>query len=84
LVRNKWILLGVFVWIGIGSISAGGLRRRRIRRGHQGHSEDHTDSMLDVADVLLSLVHIVLAPVSLCFWVIVGILGIFGDADIFE
>jgi len=71
--RNKWIAFGVFMWIGIGSVSAGGLRRRRIRQ------QPDKDSSLDAADVLLSIVHIVFAPLALFFWVVVGVLGIFEE-----
>jgi hypothetical protein len=73
LVRYKWHGLGVFVWLGIGTISAGGLRRRRVRR------KGKADSSLDAADVLLSIMHILFAPVSLFFWLLVAILGVFTD-----
>lgn len=71
--RNKVWAIGAFVWIGLGFISAGGVQRRtRRKKGTQ-------DESLDAADILISLLYIVFAPLTMLFWVGVTVIEVVGD-----
>ena len=69
--RNKlWIVIGV-LWLGAGIISAGGLTRRRHRK------KGEPDQGLDLGDILWSLLHIMFAPLSALFWLLLAIIELF-------
>ena len=70
--RNKLWLLVTIAWLGVGFVSAGGMRRRRLRR-HGSEREG-----LDATDVLISLVYIVFAPLTMLFWLLVLLLELMG------
>ena len=71
--RNKlWVVIG-FVWFGLGFTSAGGLTKRRHRKNGRENQG------LDSTDVLLSLVHIAVAPLSMLFWLLVLIIEVIGE-----
>jgi hypothetical protein len=70
--RNKlWVLVAI-VWLGVGFVSAGGMRRRRVRK--RGG-----DEALDAADILISLIYIVFAPLTMLFWLLVLLLEVIGE-----
>lgn len=76
--RYKWWLLGGFVWIGIGFISAGGFRRRRHRK-QESRDKVGEDDGLFALDLVMSAVHIGFAPLSLLVWLLILVIEIIGE-----